>query len=486
MGSSVQPVQPSPQEIARIQGNVGRMRAQGAPESDVLAYLQHEDSLASAGPPMDTSLSFRNLGRSAVQGATFGWGDELGLTDRAKEAAFKAGHPVADFLAKLGGGIVAPALAVAAAPALGTTLGGAAALGGTMGLLSGAGEADGNLGDRVKGGLLGGGLGAVGGAAGLAAGKVGGSIATKVLDRFHPERAVARAAGGLITPNVAAKLAQVEAIAPGGASIATTSAPQTGARVSRMLPMLRAVGASPTAGASAEASFTRQQTVLETARKALGKQMDALAGDIPAPSQTVLDQVREVLGSKAPSVPAGAATMPVQDARAALSRLRFDARQAAKQGTNANGVRVNDINTARAALQDHIYQHAPGFEALDRPYSTLMDQLGQTGKALKAVQDSRSNYAGNTAFGSTSGSLGGSLPHSSRGFVLDLIDKLMTDKAGAADAVANLIAKPGGPDLVDELLKRMPAASGRYSRFAAPVASTAIPAMRGLLSPSSP
>src|SRR3954469_17339315 len=99
-------VQPDPKEMARIQANVAKMRSAGAPEEDVLAYLQHEDSQPHASAPSDSGISWRDIGRAATQGATFGFGDELGLTDRAKESAFKQGHPVVDFLAKMGGGLV--------------------------------------------------------------------------------------------------------------------------------------------------------------------------------------------------------------------------------------------------------------------------------------------------------------------------------------------------------------------------------------------
>lgn len=511
MGASVQPVQqPSPQEIARIQANVVKMRSMGAPESDVVAYLQHEDSQASAAPAMDTSLSLRNLGRSAMQGATFGFGDEIGLTDRAKENAFKAEHPIADLLAKLGGGAVAPVAAVMAAPVLGTSALGAAGLGAGMGLLTGAGEADGSMTDRAKGAIQGGLLGAGGGVAGYGAGKLLGGLASKALDRAYPERAVARSASSILTPNVASKMADVNAIAPGGASIATASVPQSGSKAPAMLPMLRAVGANPKAASSAEASIVGQKAALKAARDAIGEKMDALKGEIPITPEArgVFAAARELLGAKGPKVPDAAEsvdlnglgleksvpfsfdpekkTVDVQELRDALSRLKFMERQAVKRGVDAQGVTLHDIAQARAGLQSYIYEHVPGFEALDRPYAIASDQLGQAEKALKTVQSSRANYAANKAMGATSGSLGGSLPRGSHGMIMDLLDKIFTDKAGAADAVAQMIAKPGGPEMVRNILSKAPSTRPSKIPPGAPIGGLLSSQLRGLLSPASP
>lgn len=506
------PRKPSPQELARIQGNVAKMRAAGAPESDVAAYLQHEDSLTQNAPaPTNTDLSFRNLGRSFTQGATFGFGDEMGLTNRDAENAFKAQHPIADFASKMLGGSIAPIAATVAAPEVAATAGGAALMGGVTGALQGAGDADGSIKDRLVGGGIGGLLGAVGGA--VIHHMIGGAgtVAGKIADRTDPERAVARSASTIMTPDLKARLAAVDQIAPGGASIATAAVPQTGETSSRFLPMLRAVGADPKSGALAERNLMAQKGALDVARKGLGSQMDALDGELPitADARGVLGKVREVLGSKAPSVPAAAAsatgdnplgiemsvpfsfgehqqTLTIQDARDALSRLRYMERQAVKRGTEANGPTLHEIASARAGLQSYIYDNAPGFEALDKPYATASDQLRRTSTALKTVQRSRANYAGNDAFGATSGSLGGSLPRGSHGVVMDLLDHILTNRAGAADAVARRITAPGGPQLVDQLLSRVPSGTaGRTAqRIAAPTTATMIPALRGLLFPA--
>lgn len=467
----MEPQKPSPAEVARVQANVAKMRAAGAPESDVVAYLQHEDSLSSQAPAPNTDLSFRNLGRSFVQGGTFGWGDELGLTSREGAAAFKAEHPIADFIAKLAGGAVAPAVAVATLPGA-ATLGGAAAIGAGAGMLSGAGEAEGSAMDRVKGGAVGGLLGGGLGVAGYGAGKVLGATGSAVLDRMHPERAVTRAASGVMTPNVASELAKVEAIAPGGASVAT-------AAPSRFTRMLHGVGASAEAGAKADANFGAQKAALETARKSIGSQMDQIKGTVPA-DQTILSQVSDILGAKAPK-PAGA-TLDVQEARDALSRLRYIERQTAKRGPNANSAQLSDIREARVALQDHIAQHVPGFDDLDKQYAIVSDHLRRTDQAIKTVEQSRANYAATKAFGATPGSVGATIPHSTRGVVADLLDHLLTDREGAARAVTQYLTRSGGASVANPLMvKPSPSVMPKLGLL---TGAALAPRIRGLLSPS--
>lgn len=457
----------------RITRNIAAMRAQGASEHDVETYLTQHEGLA---PEQDTRITAKNLGGSFVQGASLGWADDAGLTDPRARKAFQAAHPIADLLAKLGGGLVAPAAAVAAAPALGTTLGGAALLGAGVGAISGAGDAE--SGHRMASAAQGGLLGAGGGAAGYGVAKGLGAMGSALLNRMRPERVVAKSAAQMMTPEVSANLAQVEGIAPGGASIATTSA-------QRVLPMLRAVGANPDAGASAEASLLSQKTALETARKGIGAQMDAIAGDLPVTPAThaLMTDVKEILGSKAPILAPNAQTMDLKVARDALSRLRRAERRAATS-TTTSGPDAHDIKTTSAAMEKYIYTTFPQIEALDRPYAVVMGQKTTTKKALDAVQQSRAQYAANEAFGSTAGSLGGSLPSGAHGAVMTLLDKVLTNKAGAADAVARLIAKPGGPELIQQLLSKAPKPSRIPAGLLGTVGgSAAIPAMRGLLFP---
>lgn len=146
-----------------------------------------EAYLASKRPKPDTSINVKNLARSAYQGATFNFGDEilgklpewLGGGEKARDEmrrrdkAFKEEHPVISTAAEIGGGLAVPGFG--AIKALGTgaktirgAVGSGALIGGVSGGLTGAGAAD-EAGDSIRGrvaaGILPGLLGATGGAA---------------------------------------------------------------------------------------------------------------------------------------------------------------------------------------------------------------------------------------------------------------------------------------------------------------------------------
>jgi hypothetical protein len=100
-----------------------RYAAAGATDDELRQVASDWTAKQGAAPaapaaPADNSPTLRDVGRSLLQGATFGFGDELGMTDRAKEKQFAAAHPYYDFGLKMLGGAVAPAAAVFAAPEL--------------------------------------------------------------------------------------------------------------------------------------------------------------------------------------------------------------------------------------------------------------------------------------------------------------------------------------------------------------------------------
>jgi hypothetical protein len=477
MGASVVPVQENPGD--RITRTIAAMRAQGATEHDVETYLTQVEGLK----PQESMA--KGVGRALVQGATYNFGDELGLTNRGAEKAFQQAHPIADLLAKMAGGVVAPAAAVIAAPSL-ATLAGAVGLGAATGALSGAGEAETG---RGKAALTGGLLGGATGAAGYGVGKAAGAVAGTVLDRMHPERAVARAAGNVIAPATEARMAEVAQLAPGGSSIATATVPQGQNSVSRFMSMVRGIGASPKAAQQAETQLAGQVSALKQGTQAIGAQMDALHGDVPVTPSLVntLKQVTDVLGSKADFNPGSQpGTLEMADMRDALARLRYAVRQAEKRGTEANGPTLYELKSAQNALANEIYTHSPEFAQLDQQYGALKGELRQVAKLQKTVQLSRQNYAGNEAYKATAGSLGGSLPRGSHGVVMTALDKILTNKAGAADAVAQYITKPGGPENVQALLDLIPKSSTVTPRARAAGIAALIPALQGLLTPPSP
>jgi hypothetical protein len=118
----------------------------------------------------DTRVTGKNVARSAIQGATFNFGDELaGLLPewiqkeytgtpeeiRAKEKAFSGAHPVVSGLANAAGGFVLPGGAAGGAlkgaKSIAGTIARGAALGGAAGGLAGVGASEGGLAERAEG-----------------------------------------------------------------------------------------------------------------------------------------------------------------------------------------------------------------------------------------------------------------------------------------------------------------------------------------------
>lgn len=572
------PQKPSPQEVARVQANVAKMRAGNATEDEVLAYLQHEDGQASA-PSAPKPVTGRDVGRSFLQGLSFNFGDELGraagvgqgpggLLDRDSEKAFKKDHPWVDLGGKVGGGIIAPAAAVAFGPEALAGAGGAAAIGAGAGMLSGVGDGE-TAKERITGGLFGTVLGGAGGLLGYGAQKVGGMIGGKILDRIRPERAVARAAKILIgdkTTDVAQRMWDINQLAPGGSSPASAYIRPSAAKPTpRFSGMVAGLSENPEAAAAAEDALSGQSEALKNGTKAVGEKMDALKGDVPMTGRlrTAMDKVREVLGGKTPELPpenefmvtgprseipvttaqsphpelrqaiddfwarpgiafdrkqgtvaqqmarkalerhgaenvvapslfgAPAKELPaemapetvnLQTLRDALTRLRYMGRQAGKRGVEANGLTTHDISEATQALEGVIYKHVPEFEPLDKQYGMLSNERRSVKTLFDVAQTAREGGATGDALGSTAGEAVRGV-HSTSGVAAKMIDKLFTDKKAAADAVQRLIIKPGGPEMITDLIKRAPGAGApKLSGAARAGIFTALPpALKGLL-----
>lgn len=165
-----------------------KLTAAGTPLSqrEIDAYLREEskgkytlDDAHQLLSKIDTGISARNLGRSAAQGLTFDFGDELlgllpqsmGGGDDAKEEMrlrqdlFRDQHPVADGVAGIAGSLPTALLFPGGeAATVAKTVARGAAFGAGAGALAGAGRGEGGVGDRASGaavgGLLGAGLGA--------------------------------------------------------------------------------------------------------------------------------------------------------------------------------------------------------------------------------------------------------------------------------------------------------------------------------------
>ena len=179
----------SPEQLRDL---VLQARQRGYSDDEIKAKLSERFSVTAptAGDGPDTSINLKNIARSAYQGATFNFGDELyGLLPgvdkqdveefRRNEKAFRQEHPIVDFAAGMAGGLVLPG--GAAAKVGGKTLGVGQAVargalfGAGAGALSGAGagedtsgRVEGAIGGALTGGVLGAAIPAIAGARQLA------------------------------------------------------------------------------------------------------------------------------------------------------------------------------------------------------------------------------------------------------------------------------------------------------------------------------
>lgn len=174
----------------------------GTPDSAIINRLAEIDKASPAGVPEEDSAASRlkGLGRAALQGLTFGFGDELAAgarsafgpetyqqalkSERQALDAFRRDNPVPAAGAELVGSLplmAVPGLNASRGVGLGRSVLNAGLLGGAMGAASGFGNGT-DMGDRaqraVKGGLLGGAMGA----AIPVVGAVGGKAAQMAVD----------------------------------------------------------------------------------------------------------------------------------------------------------------------------------------------------------------------------------------------------------------------------------------------------------------
>lgn len=143
-----------------------------APNETVALRGAREWHAANPKPEMGWGEYARGLGREALQGLTFDFGDELGLVDREASQRFGQEHPIASTVARVAGGlplfVAGPGAAAArwtmGARSLAGNVGRSAGLGAGLGAVAGAGAGEGGPAERLAsagtgaaaGGVLGG------------------------------------------------------------------------------------------------------------------------------------------------------------------------------------------------------------------------------------------------------------------------------------------------------------------------------------------
>jgi hypothetical protein len=159
-------------EIGAPDGSVVRF-PDGTPDTTIKDVMAKAYGGPKAKAPESWGDYARGLGRQAVQGLTFNFGDELGLIDKQKTEEFAQEHPIASTVAGIAGGLplfaAGPGAALARASMAGRSLlsnvGRSAGFGAGLGAVSGAGAGEGGVADRLPSAATGAAVGGVFGGA---------------------------------------------------------------------------------------------------------------------------------------------------------------------------------------------------------------------------------------------------------------------------------------------------------------------------------
>ncbi len=153
------------------------------------------------------------------------------------------------------------------------------------------------------------------------------------------------------------------------------------------------------------------------------------------------------------------------------------------QGIDANGVTKHQVGEAIDEVRNLVYGHVPGYEPLDMQYGKLADEVRAREDISKVIEQSRATHTGNAGVKVTAGTLGGSFPQSGHGVLMTALDKILTNRAGAADATARLVTQPGGPEMVQRLLSLAPKASTMAPKARAAFIASLLPSLQSTLVP---
>lgn len=283
-----------------------RILAKGGSTADVVQFMEQEgvklppNVHVASSATVDSPGYAKGLSMSAIDGATFGFGDEAigsivglatgegaakGINDYRKSmAAFRDAHPVAAGAATLAGGL-ASALALpelGAAKFLGAGAGEMGTLGRVVaagvegagaGALAGAGSAEGGLSKRARGALLGGSAGALLGAGGTGLIKaVGSGTGVPAVGGAMLGGSIGGVPGamlGMLAGGAVGKAGQ-KIVQSAGASIERVTARNPDALIARVFSAM-----DPTNGSAA----LQARTVLRKALEADGVSLDQAAGE---------------------------------------------------------------------------------------------------------------------------------------------------------------------------------------------------------------
>lgn len=439
-----------------IREHIENMEAGSKPQHPLLALTR---ALTSRKGPAE-------LAGAALQGATLGSAKYVvpGLEEQQK--TFAEENPGPARAANFAG-------ALATAPLLPFKAGLLARLGiggGAAGVHA-FNEAEGSIPERLDAAkvpaLVGAGAGAV---LPAAAHKVS-KVVQKLRQPFRgASTQVAEGAGPLLADDAAAKMSELERLAPGTATPANITP--------GMENTVRVMGANAPLAREAEKASVGRFKALQTAKEGLSPQYQQLLDGKTGPLRVGSGDITPVL-TKNGILPPGP-DIPMLQVQALRNTLRGKAEQlrAAVQGKGkAGGPELNRLNSQLHDLTEWLEKQVPEIRALDKQYGLLSRTARSEEKVRKNLANSRSSYATNRVAGVEPGSPAGSLP-GKEGLLRRMFGP---DRAELAAQANRLLLQPG--QIPSELLKARARAAQTYQPglFAPFVIGGQTPAAFGLL-----
>jgi hypothetical protein len=442
----------STEQVAALRGWIRLVTSRGQPLSLTDAQLMEKHGVKSADV---MKMSGQDFARSMGQGLTLGHVDELaGLVAKARGKDYtaardqmrtqdqeaKAANPkMSGAVTMLSGAIpgMAASMIPGMAPVAGATLGNAgrmAVQGGIVGATAGAGASTAD----TKGGVM--------RDAALTAipsailGGVGGVAVSKLATRGLPTGnagSVAKEGAGLLPNRTPSEIMHIvsrqEQLAP-GTVVAADISPE-------MQTLARGVGADMKTAMAARRGAEGRYRSLMDAKTELGKGYEALAGQ-KAPVDPELVVAIGATGKKG-VLPKGATDVDLLT----IHKLRSDILGQIREIKNP--ARIHDLREQAQGLTNWLQKAVPEIKGLDSDYAFLSQRTAVAKKTMEIINKSASNYGTARAYGTQSGSVGGSLPGvplpgGGAGVTLKIVGKVLgaTDRATRAKSVAEQFLTP--------------------------------------------
>lgn len=456
----------STEQVAALRSWIRGAVASGHPLSTIDSMLKAKHGVTSADV---MKMSGQDFARSMGQGLTLGHLDEAaGLVAKMRgkdytaardevrnnDAESNAANPKMNTAVRMLSGAI-PAVAAGAIPGLqpvaGATLANALRGGIQAGGIS-ATDAAGNSTAHSAGGIASD-VFSLPTALSAILGGLGGAAASKLADRGLPKGSAGKVTqeGSALLPNkppnaIRQMVARQEQLAP-GTTVAADLSPE-------IQTMARGVGADLKTAMLATKGAEQRYRSLMQAKQLVGEQYDVLKGQTAPADPEILSAVAAT-GKKGVIPKSGDVDL------FAIHDLRSDLLSKARAAAAAKDAKAAyDLRQQATGLTTWLQKQWSAIKGIDSDYAFLSDRVSAADKTMKILKKSAANYGVNRAFGTESGSVGGSLPgmvlpSGAPGVVLKTVSKVLgsTDRATRARAVADQFLTPlRGTNLLDHML----------------------------------